>query len=420
MANTIQLKRSSVSGAVPSAASLTEGELALNTADGKVFAKKTDGTVVEIGGGGAGGISTGTIVRAASRNALSGEYLPCGGQTVNASTYPNLVPLLPKYYAPSAPYFGMSAVSNYQDIAYGDGTYVVITYGSSVVWTSPDGIVWTQRAMPASRNWISLDVASFVEYQGGGVYVNVTRFVAVATGTNIIAYSDNYGVTWTEATFGWNTAFNAGWSKLRWVLNRFEICQTATNNNLHMVSGDGKYFDPTSLPEQVSWQNFCSFGNKAVILSNGSRAGYRTATTGWTTYGLPVSANWSNVATDGSRFVAVSNGNKYCMVSEDGLNWEVGYMPRSLAYQHLIYADGEFYVTGNTNYFYNSRDGLNWQENTFAQSRNTKVSYWNGTSYNVLGYGTSNTIAGGRATPDSNYIKMPWFDNEQRTPFIKA
>lgn len=46
MAQTIQLKRSSTSGATPSAGSLSAGELAVNTADGKVFTKKDDGTVV--------------------------------------------------------------------------------------------------------------------------------------------------------------------------------------------------------------------------------------------------------------------------------------------------------------------------------------------------------------------------------------
>lgn len=52
MANTILHKRSSTTSATPSAGSLTAGELAINTADGKLFTKKTNGTVVEIGGGG--------------------------------------------------------------------------------------------------------------------------------------------------------------------------------------------------------------------------------------------------------------------------------------------------------------------------------------------------------------------------------
>jgi len=53
MANTIKIKRSSVSGKVPTTSQLELGELAVNTYDGKLYTKKDDGTasVVEIGTG---------------------------------------------------------------------------------------------------------------------------------------------------------------------------------------------------------------------------------------------------------------------------------------------------------------------------------------------------------------------------------
>ncbi len=49
MANTIQHKRNSTASAIPSSGSLSAGELAVNTADGKVYTKKDDASVVEIG-----------------------------------------------------------------------------------------------------------------------------------------------------------------------------------------------------------------------------------------------------------------------------------------------------------------------------------------------------------------------------------
>lgn len=48
MPNTILHKRSNTAGVVPNANSLTPGELAINAADGKVFTKKNDGTVVTL------------------------------------------------------------------------------------------------------------------------------------------------------------------------------------------------------------------------------------------------------------------------------------------------------------------------------------------------------------------------------------
>ena len=51
MANTIRLKRSSLAGKVPTAADLALGEIAVNTTDGKLYLKKSDGGefIVEVG-----------------------------------------------------------------------------------------------------------------------------------------------------------------------------------------------------------------------------------------------------------------------------------------------------------------------------------------------------------------------------------
>ena len=51
MSNTIRHKRSSTPGVVPAPAELEDGELAINIADEKVFAKNSSGVVFEVGGG---------------------------------------------------------------------------------------------------------------------------------------------------------------------------------------------------------------------------------------------------------------------------------------------------------------------------------------------------------------------------------
>ena len=57
MANTIKLRRSATTGAVPTTTQLALGEVAINTYDGKVFIKKDDGTesIVEVGASSSGG-----------------------------------------------------------------------------------------------------------------------------------------------------------------------------------------------------------------------------------------------------------------------------------------------------------------------------------------------------------------------------
>jgi hypothetical protein len=51
MADIFLIKRSSTPGSVPQPAQLQLGELAMNTADGKVFLKKSNGVVTQVSGG---------------------------------------------------------------------------------------------------------------------------------------------------------------------------------------------------------------------------------------------------------------------------------------------------------------------------------------------------------------------------------
>jgi len=71
MANTIILKQSSVASKIPNSSDITLGELALNTSDGKVYMKKGDNSIVEIGAGGDGGSDLLTI-----NNQTVGQYTP--------------------------------------------------------------------------------------------------------------------------------------------------------------------------------------------------------------------------------------------------------------------------------------------------------------------------------------------------------
>lgn len=57
MADLVRLKRSNIAGKVPLAADLADGELAINTADKKIFSKDAQGNVAEFGGGNGAGLT---------------------------------------------------------------------------------------------------------------------------------------------------------------------------------------------------------------------------------------------------------------------------------------------------------------------------------------------------------------------------
>ena len=50
MGTVVQLKRSETTGSVPTASDIAVGELAVNLADGTLYSKKTDGSIIEVGG----------------------------------------------------------------------------------------------------------------------------------------------------------------------------------------------------------------------------------------------------------------------------------------------------------------------------------------------------------------------------------
>lgn len=92
MSNTIQIKRSSTGSDTPSASDLAVGELAVNTADAKLFTKHTDGSIVGLSGiaslaadsspqlGGDLDVVTHDIVSTSNRNI---DILPNGTGKVN-------------------------------------------------------------------------------------------------------------------------------------------------------------------------------------------------------------------------------------------------------------------------------------------------------------------------------------------------
>jgi hypothetical protein len=50
MGTVVQVKRSETSGSIPAAGDIAVGELAVNLADGILYSKKTDGSIIEVGG----------------------------------------------------------------------------------------------------------------------------------------------------------------------------------------------------------------------------------------------------------------------------------------------------------------------------------------------------------------------------------
>jgi hypothetical protein len=81
----VQVKRSETANAIPTAEQLAIGELAVNLTDKKIFSKKTDGTVVSLGGVAVndGGANTG-VATISFADTIFGDF------TVDTTTTPGV------------------------------------------------------------------------------------------------------------------------------------------------------------------------------------------------------------------------------------------------------------------------------------------------------------------------------------------
>lgn len=358
MANTIQLKRSSTAGAVPSAGSLAAGELAVNTADGKLYTKKDDGTVVAIGGGGGGSLPTGLITSGPNTGLASPDWLKCNGSVYAKTAYPALAAILGDNYAASTGSLPVSG--SWVAHAKSNDVYLAITQASGNVVTSPDGSIWTQRTMPiTSTSWISCDW-------------NGSVFCAVSNTAGTTAATSPDGVTWTLRTL----PTSASWTSVAWLNNQFVAVSSSA---AAATSPDGATWTARTLPFSTTWRSM-AYGNSLIVLVANSYILTSPDGITWTQRTAPVTASWSSVVWDGSKFVVIALGNPAVATSVDGVTWTLSYMPGSRSWGTLKYNGSTYISNSGTAIFAVSSDGVSWREFPTPAAPGNPI-FWSGTKW---------------------------------------
>jgi len=85
MSQLILHKRNGTVGSIPAGASLTQGELAVNTADGKVFTKKANGDVVNVADQSSVGTLYGLVAKVVDV-VINKQYLVFNRMTIDATS----------------------------------------------------------------------------------------------------------------------------------------------------------------------------------------------------------------------------------------------------------------------------------------------------------------------------------------------
>ncbi len=153
----------------------------------------------------------------------------------------------------------------YRRVAWSTAETMLVAVGDGVVATSPDGITWTTRTPGEANNWYSVWRTTIA----GG------RWVAVAiNGTHRVMYSDNSGVTWSTAT-----AAEANiWRDVLQMASGTVIAVSQDGTHRIMRSTDCITWTTATSAEQQAYTALATNGTR-VVATGSLDSGYTVAAT---------------------------------------------------------------------------------------------------------------------------------------------
>ena len=226
-------------------------------------------------------------------------------------------------------------------VAYGNGSNgdVFVAVGTfGLLWTSPDGLVWTSRTGIGNHDWSS------VAY-GNGLWVAVATYVGY--GDRVM--TSHNSVNWTGRTAAADNSWvSVAYGNGLWVA----VANNGTGNRV-MTSPDGSTWTPRTSAADNNW-NSVAYGNGLwVAVANNGTERLMTSPNGvtWTprtTPGDVAENSWSSVAYGNGLWVAISsNGTKRLMTSPDGIAWTSETSAGDYAWTSVAYSDGTWVVVSS-------------------------------------------------------------------------
>jgi hypothetical protein len=255
--------------------------------------------------------------------------------------------------------------------------------GSNIYHTSPDGVNWTQRTMPATSTWYNIaygnGMYSAVSYDGSYSY----------TSTDLISWTQRTSPSSVGlATIAMGYAFGAGrfiaggwWSPL-WV--------TSTNASSWSVLG--------TVPGQLTYYGLSVAGSRLYLCTDTVNAFYSDDSGAtWNTITMPADELYF-VAYKSGVYVAIGYGN-YVYTSSTGTgSWTqrsfAGLPNNGTWYANGLIHNGTTFVTysyfGSYTYYYTSTDGITWTQRTWpsmSQNAGPNSAIWDGSKFVAPMYG---------------------------------
>lgn len=271
-----------------------------------------------------------------------------------------------------------SQTTAYTSVGYGDGYWLALGTNTTTLARSVNGTTWTTATLPASTTWSGLGY--------GNKY-----WVALRTASNLSHFSNDNGVTWKQATM----PSSANWTHIAFGNNIFvAIDNTNSSAKVAYSTNYGSTWSSAtlSLTPASGWKSIAYGGGVFVAVPGGSTntVSYSTdygAT--WATATLPITTTWESVAYGNGRFVAVSSTSNKPAYSFNGVTWYSGNY--SIASNRIAYGQGVFVAIANgSTTGYTSEDGLMWKTRSITSSTYTGMAF----GYDSSNVGKWVTVAG--------------------------
>jgi len=261
-------------------------------------------------------------------------------------------------------------------VAYASGVFIAVANGSANTQISLDGINWTNGGnLPASANWTSI---------AGGDVGGTTYFVAVRSGSNDAAWSNNFGQTWTSVTLPVLTTTT--WTEIAYHNGRFVAVRSGSNGSAFSTNG-GQTWTASTLPgSNLVWQTVAGGTidniDYFVALASGTTSGAAWSIDGgvtWFSSATP-SATWRCVIFGNGRFVAAATGGSVAITSTNGISWTSQELPSSSTWQNIAFGNGQFVLLNTTTSALTSPLGITgtWIENTISNGT------WGGVTFGLV------------------------------------
>jgi hypothetical protein len=259
----------------------------------------------------------------------------------------------------------LTGITNFTRVVYANSIFVAV--GSSNIFTSTDGITWTNRSVTASFNDVFYANSLFVAVGGSAIYTStdgITWTLRFSTGTY---YSVTYGNSLYVAV-GASGALATSSDGITWtdrqITNFTNINAVIWNGTSFYAVAESGYFATSA--NGTSWTpnldsscaNFFTIGvvsgktiafgeASSVILAGATRAEVMQSS-GWRFANSPLSAlNPRMIAYNGSNLYVHATGVGRILTSPDGQLWTGRYSGTVLNFDKVQYVNGNFVALGN-------------------------------------------------------------------------